>query len=117
MRLTSQLAYELGPRIRVNAVAPGVAKTKFAAALYEDREEEVSARYPLRRLGRPGDVGSLVEFLLSDDATWITGQTIVIDGGVTLASGEARSSPAQFGVSNCRPHTEFRPFSFPEKCE
>jgi NAD(P)-dependent dehydrogenase (short-subunit alcohol dehydrogenase family) len=87
IRLTMELAVELGPHIRVNAVAPAVVKTKFATALYEGREEEVSAAYPLRRLGVPEDIAGAVAFLLSDQASWITGQTLVIDGGVTLTSG------------------------------
>ena len=87
IRLTTELAVELGPRIRVNAVAPAVVKTKFATALYEGREEQVSAAYPLKRLGVPGDVAGAVAFLLSDDASWITGQTMVLDGGVTLVGG------------------------------
>jgi NAD(P)-dependent dehydrogenase (short-subunit alcohol dehydrogenase family) len=86
IRLTAELAVELSPGIRVNAVAPAVVKTKFATALYEGREEQVSAAYPLKRLGVPGDVAGAVAFLLSDEASWITGQTLVIDGGVTLAS-------------------------------
>jgi NAD(P)-dependent dehydrogenase (short-subunit alcohol dehydrogenase family) len=87
IRLTTELAVELGPRIRVNAVAPAVVKTKFATALYEGREEEVSAAYPLKRLGVPEDIASAVVFLLSDQASWITGQTLVLDGGVTLTGG------------------------------
>jgi NAD(P)-dependent dehydrogenase (short-subunit alcohol dehydrogenase family) len=87
IRLTMELAEELGPRIRVNAVAPAVVKTKFATALYEGREEEVSAAYPLKRLGVPEDVAGAVAFLLSDQASWITGQTLVLDGGVTLSGG------------------------------
>jgi NAD(P)-dependent dehydrogenase (short-subunit alcohol dehydrogenase family) len=87
IRLTTELAVELGPRIRVNAVAPAVVKTRFATALYEGREEEVCAAYPLKRLGVPDDVASAVAFLLSDEASWITGQTLVIDGGVTLGGG------------------------------
>jgi NAD(P)-dependent dehydrogenase (short-subunit alcohol dehydrogenase family) len=87
IRLTMELAAELGPRIRVNAVAPAVVKTKFATALYEGREEQVSAAYPLRRLGTPQDVAGAVAFLLSDDAAWITGQTLVLDGGITLRGG------------------------------
>jgi len=86
--LTQQLALELAPAIRVNAVAPAVVKTKFAAALYEGREEELSQMYPLKRLGVPDDIGSVVAFLLSDDAAWMTGQQLVIDGGVTLLGGE-----------------------------
>jgi NAD(P)-dependent dehydrogenase (short-subunit alcohol dehydrogenase family) len=87
IRLTTELAAELGPRIRVNAVAPAVVKTKFATALYEGREEQVSAAYPLRRLGTPEDISGAVAFLLSDEASWITGQTLVLDGGVTLRGG------------------------------
>ncbi|WP_406079626.1 SDR family oxidoreductase [Micromonospora sp. NBC_00858] len=82
--LTASLAVELGPAVRVNAVAPGVVKTRFAAALYEGREDEVAERYPLGRLGLPQDVAGTVAFLASADAAWITGQTITCDGGVTL---------------------------------
>jgi len=82
-----ELAVELGPDIRVNAVAPAVVKTRFATALYEGREDEVAAAYPLKRLGVPEDIGSVVAFLLSDDAAWVTGQIIVVDGGVTLTGG------------------------------
>ena len=87
IHVTQELALELGPDIRVNAVAPAVVKTKFAGALYEGREEAVAATYPLQRLGVPDDVGSVVAFLLSDDAAWVTGQCIVIDGGLTLTGG------------------------------
>ena len=87
IRLTTELAVELGPRIRVNAVAPAIVKTKFATVLYEGREEQVAAVYPLRRLGVPEDIAGVVAFLLSDQASWITGQTLVLDGGVTLTGG------------------------------
>ncbi len=87
IHVTEELAVELGPNIRVNSVAPAVVKTKFAKALYEGREDEVSAAYPLKRLGVPEDIGSVVGFLLSDDAGWLTGQNIVIDGGLTLTGG------------------------------
>jgi NAD(P)-dependent dehydrogenase (short-subunit alcohol dehydrogenase family) len=82
--LTELMAIELAPDIRVNAVAPAVVKTRFAEKLYDGREEQVAAAYPLKRLGEPEDIGSAVAFLLSDDASWITGQLVVIDGGVTL---------------------------------
>ncbi|WP_280218155.1 SDR family oxidoreductase [Nocardia neocaledoniensis] len=85
--LTQELAVELGPDIRVNAVAPAVVKTKFATALYEGREQEVSSAYPLKRLGVPEDIAGAVAFLLSADAAWITGQLLVVDGGVTLTGG------------------------------
>lgn len=84
IHLTEELAVELAPKIRVNAVAPAVVKTRFATALYEGREAEVANTYPLKRLGVPEDVSATVAFLCSPDAGWITGQTIVIDGGVTL---------------------------------
>ncbi|BFU42403.1 SDR family oxidoreductase [Krasilnikovia sp. MM14-A1004] len=84
IHLTEELAVELAPRVRVNAVAPAVVKTKFATALYEGREEKVAATYPLGRLGVPEDIAGAVTFLSSPDAAWITGQTLVIDGGVTL---------------------------------
>ncbi len=87
IHLTEELAVELGPTVRVNAVAPAVVKTKFATALYEGREEEVSAPYPLKRLGVPEDVAGAVAYLASDDAAWVTGQTLVLDGGVLLRGG------------------------------
>jgi len=87
IHLTQELAVELGPRVRVNAVAPAVVKTRFAATLYEGREDEVASAYPLKRLGVPEDIGSVVAFLLSEDAAWMTGQTLVIDGGVLLRGG------------------------------
>lgn len=87
IHLTEELAYELGPDTRVNAVAPAIVKTDFAKALYEGREEKVAAPYALKRLGVPDDIGSVVAFLLSDDAGWMTGQTLTVDGGVLLAGG------------------------------
>ncbi len=85
--LTIQLAAELAPSVRVNAVAPAVVKTRFAAALYEGHEKEAASRYPLGRLGAPEDVASAVAFLASADASWVTGQTLVLDGGLTLTAG------------------------------
>lgn len=85
--LTIQLAAELAPQIRVNAVAPAVVKTRFAAALYEGHEQDAASRYPLGRLGEPEDVAAAVAFLASSDASWITGQTLVVDGGVSLSPG------------------------------
>ncbi|MEO6886459.1 MAG: SDR family oxidoreductase [Jatrophihabitantaceae bacterium] len=82
--LTFQLAAELAPRVRVNAIAPAVVKTKFAAALYEADEAAAAANYPLGRLGEPEDIAAAAAFLASPDAAWLTGQTLVIDGGATL---------------------------------
>ncbi|MEV6139252.1 SDR family oxidoreductase [Nocardia sp. NPDC051990] len=89
VHITQELAVELGPSIRVNAIAPAVVKTRFATALYDGREDQVAQAYPLQRLGVPEDIGSVAAFLLSDDAAWLTGQLIVVDGGVTLTGGMA----------------------------
>jgi 3-oxoacyl-[acyl-carrier protein] reductase len=87
IHLTKQLAQELGPTVRVNGIAPAVVKTDFAKALYENNEDGVASRYPMKRLGVPNDTAKLAAFLLSDDASWITGQTVVIDGGITSTGG------------------------------
>lgn len=87
IRLTEELAWQLGPKIRVNAVAPGVVKTKFAAALYAAGEDAAAAPYPLKRLGVPQDVAKLVAFLASDAAAWITGETVRVDGGLLATGG------------------------------
>ncbi|MBW0117671.1 SDR family oxidoreductase [Pseudonocardia abyssalis] len=90
IRLTEELAWQLGPSIRVNAVAPAVVKTKFAAALYAEGEEKASAPYPMKRLGEPEDVANVVGFLVSDAASWMTGETVRVDGGI-LATGSLGS--------------------------
>ncbi|RBY76781.1 3-oxoacyl-ACP reductase [Geodermatophilus sp. TF02-6] len=86
VNLVTQLAVELGPTVRVNAVAPAVVRTRFAGALYEGREAEAAAQYPVGRLGEPADVGEAAAYLLGDGAGWVTGQTLVLDGGA-LARG------------------------------
>ncbi|MGA4843295.1 SDR family oxidoreductase [Streptomyces sp. G45] len=87
VNLTLQLAHEFAPKVRVNAIAPAVVKTKFARALYEGREEEVTSAYPLGRLGVPSDIGGAAAFLTSAQSDWITGQTLVVDGGLFLNAG------------------------------
>jgi NAD(P)-dependent dehydrogenase (short-subunit alcohol dehydrogenase family) len=91
LRLTEELAWQLGPSIRVNAVAPAIVKTRFATALYAAGEEKVAAAYPMKRLGEPEDVARTVGWLVSDDAAWITGETIRVDGGI-LATGTLGSA-------------------------
>jgi NAD(P)-dependent dehydrogenase (short-subunit alcohol dehydrogenase family) len=80
--MTRQLAQELAPGVRVNALAPGVVKTRLSAALYADDEPAAAAKQPLGRLGLPADIASAALFLASDAASWVTGETMVIDGGL-----------------------------------
>jgi NAD(P)-dependent dehydrogenase (short-subunit alcohol dehydrogenase family) len=87
IQLAKNLAVELGPdNIRVNAIAPGLVKTDFARSLWENPEfaEPRIAATPLRRLGDPEDIAGAVVFLASQAGRWMTGQTIVIDGGATV---------------------------------
>jgi NAD(P)-dependent dehydrogenase (short-subunit alcohol dehydrogenase family) len=84
LHITRQLSFELAPDVRVNALAPGLVKTKLAVALWEGRgEEQVAAHIPLRRLGLPVDIANAALFLASDASSWVTGQTFVVDGGTT----------------------------------
>ncbi|MFF4507718.1 SDR family oxidoreductase [Streptomyces sp. NPDC001401] len=89
INLTQQLAHEFAPKVRVNAIAPAVVKTQFAKALYEGREAEAAAAYPLARLGVPSDIGGAAAFLTSEQSAWVTGQTLVVDGGIFLNAGVA----------------------------
>jgi NAD(P)-dependent dehydrogenase (short-subunit alcohol dehydrogenase family) len=84
LHITRQLSYELAPDVRVNALAPGLVKTKLAAALWEGPgEDRIAAHIPLRRLGLPDDIATAALFLASDASSWVTGQTFVVDGGTT----------------------------------
>lgn len=87
LSLTQQLALELGPLVRVNAVAPAVVRTEFATPLFEGSENELASEYPMGRLGAAGDVAGAVSFLLSDAAAWITGEVLSVDGGLSLTGG------------------------------
>ena len=84
IHLTRTLAADLAPGVRVNAIAPGLVKTAFARALWEPAEETIARRMPLRRLGEPADIANAALFLVSDLGSWITGQTLVVDGGALL---------------------------------
>lgn len=86
IHLTYQLANEMAPDVRVNAVAPSVVRTRLAAALWEGIEERTAAAHPLQRIGEPEDVARAVTFLASDAASWITGVVLPVDGGVTGAA-------------------------------
>jgi len=82
IHLTRQLAAELGPKVRVNAIAPGLIRTEFARALWEgEGGERVARAYPLRRLGEPEDIAAAAVFLAADSGSWMTGQTLILDGG------------------------------------
>lgn len=88
LHLTRQLAFELGPRVRVNAIAPGLVKTDFARALWEGEGDGLASKQlPLKRLGEPEDIAGAAVFLASDAAAWITGATMVIDGGALTSRG------------------------------
>ena len=83
---TAQAAVEWGPRgVRINAVAPGMVRTAMAETVYADPALYAArtAMVPLRRIGRPEDIGGAVAFLLSDAAAYVTGQTLIVDGGFT----------------------------------
>lgn len=95
IHVTKQLALELSPGVRVNAICPGVVRTKMAEVLWKEHEQALSTTTPLGRIGEPLDVAGAVAFLVSDAASWITGQTLVIDGGQIL--GDASGFRAGFG--------------------
>jgi NAD(P)-dependent dehydrogenase (short-subunit alcohol dehydrogenase family) len=84
--LTKQMAGELGPGVRVNALAPGLVKTEFARALWETAGDAIARRLPLKRLGEPEDIANAALFLVSDAASWITGHILVIDGGAMVVA-------------------------------
>ena len=84
IHMTRQLAIELAPSVRVNALAPGLVKTYFSRYLYESDEAGASARQPLARLGVPDDIAAAALFLCSDASSWMTGECVVVDGGASL---------------------------------
>jgi NAD(P)-dependent dehydrogenase (short-subunit alcohol dehydrogenase family) len=86
IHMTRQLASEIGPT-RVVGIAPGLVQTDFAAFLVDNFGERLAAQLPLQRLGDPQDIANLATFLVSDAASWITGETYVIDGGAGVRSG------------------------------
>lgn len=82
---TRTIAKELGSRgITVNAVAPGLIETEMTAALPEQLKKEIMARIALGRFGKPEDVARVILFLASEEAAYITGQVIAVDGGITM---------------------------------
>lgn len=84
IHLTRQFAMELAPKVRVNCIAPGLVKTALARALWENNEEQINKYMPLGRIGEPEDIANTAVFLAGDTASWMTGQTLVVDGGATI---------------------------------
>jgi NAD(P)-dependent dehydrogenase (short-subunit alcohol dehydrogenase family) len=88
MQMARNLAVEWGPsNVRVNCIAPGLVRTDFARALWEDEKTyaKAVAQYPLRRIGEPDEIAGAAVFLASKAGSFTTGQTLVIDGGSTIA--------------------------------
>ncbi|MDZ7358758.1 MAG: SDR family oxidoreductase, partial [candidate division KSB1 bacterium] len=83
--LTRSLAAELAPKIRVNCIAPSLTDTPLAARLLgsEEKQQAAAERHPLKRFGQPEDIANLACFLLSDESSWITGQVLHVDGGMS----------------------------------
>jgi NAD(P)-dependent dehydrogenase (short-subunit alcohol dehydrogenase family) len=87
-QLARNLAVEFGPHnVRVNCVAPGLVKTDFARALWDNSQtlDRMLSKTPLGRIGQPEDIAGAAVFLASDEASYVTGQVLVVDGGATIA--------------------------------
>lgn len=90
IHLTRYLAAECGPRIRVNAVAPGLVRTEQSRSAWDGAEDRIGASLPAGRIGEPGDVAAAIAFLADERNAWLTGETLVVDGGALVQWGRAR---------------------------
>jgi NAD(P)-dependent dehydrogenase (short-subunit alcohol dehydrogenase family) len=83
--LTRALAAEFAPKIRVNCIAPSITDTPLAGTLLntDEKKDANAQRHPLKKIGKPGDLANLASFLLSEKSSWITGQVIHVDGGMS----------------------------------
>ncbi len=89
LHMTRQLAAELAPKVRVNAIAPGLIRTDFSKVLWEQgRGEAIAQMYPLQRLGEVQDIAAAALYLAADSGSWMTGETLVLDGGGLVAFRE-----------------------------
>ena len=84
VHLTRQMALEMSPGVRVNAIAPGLIKTDMARQLWEKEEPRLADAMPLKRLGEPEDIANAALFLVSNMSSYMTGQTILVDGGALI---------------------------------
>lgn len=96
LQMTRVLAAELGPRVRVNAIAPGLVKTDATAAVMKGAMA-MAAGLPLERLGEPEDIAAAAHFLVSDAASWITGETLTVDGGTLVQTGKLKRAVRREG--------------------
>jgi NAD(P)-dependent dehydrogenase (short-subunit alcohol dehydrogenase family) len=94
LHMTRILAAELSPKVRVNAIAPGVVTTDATADFIAAGGPAMAARLPMQRFGNPQDIADACHFLISDKSSWITGETLVIDGGSLVQWGRIRTAPA-----------------------
>ena len=83
--LTRALAAELAPTVRVNAIAPSITDTPLASRLLNSDEKKAAnaKRHPLQKIGQPEDIAAAASFLLNDTSSWITGQVLQVDGGIS----------------------------------
>ncbi|MFJ8630273.1 SDR family oxidoreductase [Streptomyces sp. NPDC093568] len=95
LHLTQQLAGELGPKVRVNSVSPGLVRTEMARFVWEPGEKEIAPGLPLGRIGEPEDVARAVLWLASDAAEWITGADLLVDGGTRVRAARRPASGAR----------------------
>ena len=86
IHMTKQMALDMGPAVRVNAVAPGLVKTDMARELWVAKGQEIAEVLPLKRIGEPRDIAQAALFLASEASSWITGHTLVVDGGALVKS-------------------------------
>ena len=93
LHLTRQLAGELAPTVRVNAIAPGLVRTDMARALWEPNEAAANRMQPLGRIGEPQDIASAALYLASDASSWVTGKVFEIDGGTEAPAMSVQAPP------------------------